>query len=783
MFKSNSFSRIYPVPKRSPAPEQSPAPHRRSGAGQSSVLDQSRTETKFLVRGFWCGAIALTVGVITMVLLIGSIILAWTEPSQNPPGTNVLPPLQATSSALNLAGPTWSERNVLNINYLTGNDDIFLKGNASETASVYIAGNQIRFYTSSTERLTIDSSGNLGIGTTTPQTHLQISSATTGGTQLSLRNTGTGGRWWNLYSTGSGNSEGAGKFLLRDNTAGSVRMTVDSSGNVGIGTTTPAYPLSVNGIVNATDFYKNGLVFSPSQWTTISTGIYYNSGNVGIGTTNPGNLLTIHSLTSSSTQKSSLFSVDQMSLSQLEGGAYFGRVGIKENQWGLSNYGNTWTAKRLAGDGYGIYCIAMSSDGKIQTTGIYGGQIYVSYDYGNTWTAKGSTGKWFSVAMSSDGKIQTAGNYYGSQQIYVSYDYGNTWTAKGPAGGYWYSVAMSSDGKIQTAGNLGSRIYVSYDYGNTWTAKGPTGDWRGLAMSSDGKIQTVGNASRQIYVSYDYGNSWTAKGPTGYWYSIAMSSDGKIQTAGIDAGQGRQIYVSYDYGDSWTAKGPSGNWYGVAISSDGKIQTAAPYGGQIYVSIDYGNTWTAKGSGASWTSVAMSSDGKIQTASIDAGQVAVFYADSYIQGNVGIGTTGPATKLQVIGDIRVGTSGTNGCVQRYDGTALTGTCSSDIRLKENIKPLNNSLNKLLGLKPVTYTPKGQNTTAYGLIAQDVEQVIPEFVQVDENGYKTVDYGIGLQMLMINAINEQQEKIEEQQQKIEQLKARTEALEAKLNVGQ
>lgn len=137
--------------------------------------------------------------------------------------------------------------------------------------------------------------------------------------------------------------------------------------------------------------------------------------------------------------------------------------------------------------------------------------------------------------------------------------------------------------------------------------------------------------------------------------------------------------------------------------------------------------------------------------------------DSFLNaGNVGIGVTSTLTdKLQVLGDIRIGTTGTDGCLKRYDGTALAGTCSSDERFKKDIKPIENILNKVSKLRPVTFSMRSTDFpeygfgdgTSYGLIAQEVEQIFPELVETDKFGYKMVKYGPELSMLSLAAIKE------------------------------
>ena len=140
----------------------------------------------------------------------------------------------------------------------------------------------------------------------------------------------------------------------------------------------------------------------------------------------------------------------------------------------------------------------------------------------------------------------------------------------------------------------------------------------------------------------------------------------------------------------------------------------------------------------------------------------------YPGGNVGIGawpfgTSAPPAitdRLQVFGDVRVGTTGTNGCLKNFDGTGIIGTCASDRRFKKGITPFSPVLNQVTALQPVHYFWRAEdfpgkhfgNRRAYGLIAQDVEQVLPDLVITDEEGFKAVDYS-KLPLLAIQGLKE------------------------------
>jgi hypothetical protein len=108
---------------------------------------------------------------------------------------------------------------------------------------------QLRGYNNST-RIAIDSSGNVGIGTTSPSDLLHIDAGTSGAIKIGT----TGGRIAELTANDSEpylsvGSTSSHSFAIMTN--GSRRLIVDSSGNVGIGDSSPSYTLDVNGTVRS----------------------------------------------------------------------------------------------------------------------------------------------------------------------------------------------------------------------------------------------------------------------------------------------------------------------------------------------------------------------------------------------------------------------------------------------------------------------------------------------------------------------------------------------------
>lgn len=179
-------------------------------------------------------------------------------------------------------------------------------------------------------------------------------------------------------------------------------------------------------------------------------------------------------------------------------------------------------------------------------------------------------------------------------------------------------------------------------------------------------------------------------------------------------------------------------------------------------------------------------------------------------GYVGINQTSPAYRLDVSGDCRFGSSNSivfnsSGQLMPWSGYSALGTSSSywtdlyaynayfyysttyysDIKLKSDIRDLDNSGSKLMQLKAVKYKMLPQfkgdmkvdsimaeksKVDQIGFIAQDMQKIFPELVTQDKSGTLGIKY-IEIIPILVKAYQEQQAELES-------LKARVAKLEGK-----
>jgi len=192
----------------------------------------------------------------------------------------------------------------------TGESKIFFADNSASaigTIEYHHDDNYMSFDTVATERMRIDSSGNVGIGTSSPSEALEVNGKVKADTHFTSSDNAV-----TLSTSGNG-----GNVYLRPNgaTQASGQVIVDSSGNVGIGTDDPQDALHINS--DTTDarilldghtnfdaelkFAENGSIkytvghdaatdsfrIGTTNVDTNPRLVINSSGNVGIGTTNP----------------------------------------------------------------------------------------------------------------------------------------------------------------------------------------------------------------------------------------------------------------------------------------------------------------------------------------------------------------------------------------------------------------------------------------------------------------------------------------------------------------
>lgn len=93
--------------------------------------------------------------------------------------------------------------------------------------------------------------------------------------------------------------------------------------------------------------------------------------------------------------------------------------------------------------------------------------------------------------------------------------------------------------------------------------------------------------------------------------------------------------------------------------------------------------------------------------------------------------------------------------------------TSDIKLKINITPIENCLDKVLQLQGVEYDRIDYKKHEIGMIAQEVEKVLPDLVEENSEGIKILHYK-NLTAVLVEAIKEQQEQINSLKETVQEL---------------
>jgi hypothetical protein len=211
--------------------------------------------------------------------------------SLNSSGTNIF--LEANGA--NAAGMTIASGNTANGFIIFGDSDSNFRGAIQYDHS---SPDKMHFTTAGSQRMTIDSDGKVGIGTTSPGYQLDLRRNDTGTTtSLGIRQLGTGDASMAFQTTTSpygfcigvdGSDSDAFKFATgTDDVGTNTKMTITSAGNVGIGTASPLAIAHIKGTDNvASGTYGEQLIiedtaaYNAAQYAGISFKAQYDSNSV-----------------------------------------------------------------------------------------------------------------------------------------------------------------------------------------------------------------------------------------------------------------------------------------------------------------------------------------------------------------------------------------------------------------------------------------------------------------------------------------------------------------------
>jgi len=701
-----------------------------------------------------------------------------------------------------------------------------LAGSSAYAGVINVTGAYpIEFGTNNVKRMTLDASGNLGVGTSSPTSPLHIKSAT----DVNVRFDDSGGSSYTWYMNDAQNIYIPNVQLASTHTFyanGQRKVDINASGNLGVGTSSPLGKVTIA--------YSAG-ANAPSTVTAANT--YLQLGSDDYGPSNNGKFMIGFGFTDATNTNSPAY------------------IGYEEVSTSGDTYGDlTFYTRSVTTDTAPTERLRIAADGKIQIgsnipiwSGSYGGALFLK---GNNATGD----RYAQLAI-----VDSAGSI--AQQGLIIDNSGNLGLGtSSPSAGIPLTAYYSPTSQMHLggAGNIVSNN--TYFNGTAWVNRNSAVGGAVLQLSTDG--------------SFAFRRAGTGANPT-LNYSALIDASGNL-------GLGTTSPVSFGANTSFfTANGTSsGNGYACQVAGTNygfmyastNLLTIAAEGASTPIAFatnnatrmvldTNGNLGLRKTPSAAWTadsaiefnSVSTGYDGSVANYGgvhaigqnyyydgnykyLEAGYASRFYQyqsdfgwqnAGYAAGGSSI-TWNTAMKLDASGNLSVGTSISgfgfsvykvaSDVINSFSGTApnssrslytgfhsasssTAGTLSfnvttngnvtntngsygtiSDIKLKENVVDVSPKLNDLMQVRVVNYNLKESlgyaPTKQIGFIAQELEQVFPAMISEmpdrDEEGNdlgtftKSVKSSVFVPMLI--------KAIQEQQAIIEALTARIEALE-------
>lgn len=537
----------------------------------------------------------------------------------------------------------WNGTKWVSLSGGTGGNDWSLLGNAGTTATSNFLGTtdnkSLRIRTNNNQRMIVDSTGNVGIGTTSPLSKLHIASASAVvltlerasnlNSVIEYKNSNVGSMFAGLSPSnnfGIGTTDNLG--------SGSAVVTVTPAGFVGIGTVAPTRALDVNNVM---------LLSGSGNSATEADILFDNAGSI-------------------------VASESHLYFTSDGDGNGSGDIVFKT---GAESTTSSTELVRVTSDGY----VGIGTASPDQMLELNGGGIQLNGTYGIGFNADSVSN---SNAQGDRAKIYYDNSLFGSNfdGLVIEKTDANNLT---PDGG----IAFSNKGSDNVR-NISLSI-------------------RGTGNVGIGTATPTFSIGKGLHISG----------------SAGVLNDAVIRLSETSSALGNMEIRS-------TARGTSGNRLEIGEGND------------IFM-------------------VVRSDD--------DAG-------GATLRGNVGIGTSAPSEKLEVCGNLKViGTINASSTINASQSISCSSDVRFKKNITPLPNALTNVM-KLQGVNynwKVKDFPEKQftDTKQIGFIAQELEKIYPEMVITDKEGYKSVDYS-RLTPVLVEAIKEQQKQIKELQDRLEKL---------------